>query len=377
MSRLSSLPLSTFLDPPPSFASIARTDPLSILNMPCTPQRLSSRNADHEMCSMDAFCGALPKIELHAHLNGCVRTSTLQSLASIALPSPSTRTLSECFALFATIHDITTDLRHVARITKEAIEDFAGDNVIYLELRTTPKYRPEKSITKESYMEAVTEGRDAYYRAHPNSEIVVKLILSIDRRENAEQAMETVRLACRLKAEGVVGIDLSGDPALGRFGEWMEALKVARAEGLKCTFHAGEVVDDAETQRLLDFEPERLGHMCFVNTDIKQQLSQKRIPVEICLTSNLVTKSVPDLGSHHLIELYADGHPVVICTDDPGVFSTTLTREYMLAADALKLDKRGIFQLAMEAVNSAFCDAHTKVKLRQIFKEFETRMFAT
>ena len=171
-----------------------------------------------------------------------------------------------------------------------------------------------------------------------------------------------------------MGIDLSGDPKLGSFTDWKDALTVARCEGLKLTFHAGEIVDYEETQRLLDFEPDRLGHMCFVNEQIKKQLIEKRTPIEICLTSNLLTESVAELDGHHLVELYKAGHPVVICTDDPGFFLTTMTRECMLAADALKLDKKAIFELMSQAVGFAFCDEHLRIRLKEKFKEFEAKM---
>ena len=325
------------------------------------------------MTSMEAFVHELPKIELHAHINGCVRESTLRELCqeNTDFISPSLRSLEQGFEYFAQIHAITTHLPHVERITREAIEDFAKENVIYVELRTTPKTRPEKGVTKETYMEAVLAGRHAFYEQHPDAAIIVRLLLSIDRRESAKEAMETVHLARRLQSQGIVGIDLSGDPLLGRFEDWKESLSVARSAGLKLTFHAGEVVDPAETRSLVHFCPDRLGHAWILPPDVDVSMKALKIPVEICLTSNLVTQFVTDLKDHHLIRLYREGHPVVICTDDPGVFSTTLSREVLLAVEILGLSAKGVYDLMAAAIDYCFCDAETKAIVRKALANFE------
>ena len=325
------------------------------------------------MTSIEAFVHQLPKIELHAHINGCVRESTLRELCQekADLSDPSPRNLDQWFARFAQIHAVTTHLRHVERITREAIEDFAKENVIYVELRTTPKIRAETGVTKETYMEAVLAGRHAFYRQHPDATIIVRLLLSIDRRESGKEAMETVQLACRLQSQGIVGIDLSGDPLLGQFEDWKESLSIARRAGLKLTFHAGEVVDPAEARRLVYFRPDRLGHACILPPDVDASMKTFKIPVEICLTSNLISQTVTDLKEHHLIRLYREGHPVVICTDDPGVFSTTLSREVLLAVEILGLSEKGVYDLMAAEVDYCFCDAETKVILREALTRFE------
>ncbi|KAL0353240.1 UNVERIFIED_CONTAM: N6-mAMP deaminase [Sesamum angustifolium] len=235
---------------------------------------------------------SMPKIELHAHLNGSIRDSTLFSWYGVLLWSfleifewhvvfvscnPYTsigvlevdlrrhagllyeirlvrydyfgidltivdaddRSLSEVFKLFDVIHILTTDHKTVTRISKEVIEDFAADNVVYLELRTTPKRNDSKGMSKRSYIEAVLEGirsvnlvevdlshklnMDTSAYAHAmndvcdgtgSKKIYVRLLLSIDRRETAEAATETVKLALEMRDLGVVGIDLSGNPAV-------------------------------------------------------------------------------------------------------------------------------------------------------------------
>lgn len=188
--------------------------------------------SEAEVAALLPFCTSLPKAELHAHINGCVRPSTLRELASscgdlrlkeevTTLLHDGERSLAECFALFAVIHRLTTRHDLVERVTQEVVDDFAADGVLYCELRTTPKRLLSEGITKVSYVDAVLRGVDAAV-CGPNGgngtgPITIRLLLSIDRREGAEDALETVQLAASLRSRGVVGVDLSGNPTLG---EW-------------------------------------------------------------------------------------------------------------------------------------------------------------
>ncbi|CAN6458068.1 unnamed protein product [Victoria cruziana] len=315
------------------------------------------------------WCVAQPKIELHAHLNGSVRDSTLLELAKDLgnkgvlvfsdvehVIKKSDRSLAECFKLFDLIHIITTDHATVSRITKEVVEDFAAENVVYLELRTTPKKNERIGMTKSSYVEAVIEGLKAVEtvevfspcanaqepeplvsvncasKRKKQGKIFVCLLLSIDRRETTASAMETVELALRMRNQGIVGIDLSGNPITGDWLTFLPALSWAREQGLPITLHCGEVRNPKEIKAMLEFCPERVGHVCCLEDEEWKMLTTLNIPVEICLTSNVRTNSVSSLRDHHFDELYRAKHPLVLCTDDAGIFSTSLSHEYYLAA---------------------------------------------
>ncbi|KAB1221842.1 Adenosine deaminase-like protein [Morella rubra] len=352
------------------------------------------------------WCVSMPKVELHAHLNGSIRDSTLLELARVLGEKgvivfsdvehnilKNDRSLREVFRLFDLIHIITTDHMVVTRITKEVIEDFAKENVVYLELRTTPKKNDSIGMTKRSYMEAVMEGLravsavDVAFPAHnvdagspttnvpvndarsgtTRKKIYVRLLLSIDRRESTAAAMETVKLALEMKDSGVVGIDLSGNPVVGEWITFLPAFKFAREQGLYITLHCGEVPNQKEIQAMLDFMPQRIGHACCFEEDDWEKLKSSNIPVEICLTSNVVTASVSSLDVHHFVDLYNAKHPLILCTDDAGVFSTSLSREYSLAAAAFGLGKGEMFQLAKNAIAFIFEDDGVKQDLTSIF----------
>ncbi|CAA0826528.1 adenosine/AMP deaminase family protein [Striga hermonthica] len=357
------------------------------------------------------WCVSMPKIELHAHLNGSIRDSTLLELArelgekgAIVFSEvehvirKEDRALSDVFKMFDLIHIITTDHKTVTRISKEVIEDFAADNVVYLELRTTPKRNDSKGMSKRSYIQAVLDGIqsvdtvDVDLFDRPNSDIsvnshlgndlsngtgtgtgtgrkkiFVRLLLSIDRRETAEAAMETVNLALEMRNRGVVGIDLSGNPLVGEWPTFSPVLEFAKNQGLPVTLHCGEVPNPDEIHSMLVFLPRRIGHACCFEDDHWELLKRLQIPVEICLTSNIRTETIASADVHHFADLYTANHPLILCTDDAGVFSTSLSSEYALASSAFGLGKREMFQLAQQGINFIFACDEVKDELKTIF----------
>ncbi|XP_057463155.1 N6-mAMP deaminase [Actinidia eriantha] len=349
---------------------------------------------------------SMPKIELHAHLNGSIRNSTLLELArdlgekgSIVFSDVEhailkyDRSLHEVFKLFDLIHIVTTDHKIVTRITKEVVEDFAAENVVYLELRTTPKRNDSIGMSKRSYMEAVVEGLRAVNTVEVDlgspylsmesplnsssisslcdgtarKKICVRLLLSLDRRETTASAMETVKLALEMRHLGVAGIDLSGNPIVGEWATFLPALQFAREQGLFITLHCGEVPNPKEIQAMLDFLPGRIGHACCFGEEEWRKLKSYKIPVEICLTSNIRTETISSIDLHHFVDLYNAQHPMVLCTDDVGVFSTSLSGEYVLASSTFGLGRSKMFHLARNAVEFVFSDDVVKQELRQIF----------
>ncbi|QHO06008.1 Adenosine deaminase-like protein [Arachis hypogaea] len=316
---------------------------------------------------------SMPKVELHAHLNGSIRDSTLLELTKALgekgvinfsqvehIIMKYNRSVKEVFQLFDLIRILTTDHAIVTRITREVIEDFASENVVYLELRTTPKRNEAIGMTKGSYIEAVLEGLrsvtsvDVNFIPHhkedsrtlfsPNNgssrkRIYVRLLLSIDRRETTEAAMETVKLA--LERSSLESSE-STSPEI-HLNTYLPALKFARNQGLYVSLHCGEIPNPKEIHQMLDFKPERIGHAICFEKEHWEILKSSKIPVEICLTSNIRTLTVRSIHVHHFVGLYKTKHPVVLCTDDSGVFSTSLSKEYKIAADAFgRAGKEGI-----------------------------------
>jgi len=189
------------------------------------------------------FCAEVPKLELHAHLHGSVRMSTLLELCSLknipfdpSLLSNESRDLSQCFKIFDLIHNVVTEANTLRRVVREVLSDFAHNNVCYLELRTTPRPLQDDGTTIEEYVNIVLEEMVCYEQTtakkkskaevdHPGVppkrlSLIPRLILSMDRSKSPEEAMKIARLAADLYSSGrlnLVGVDLGGNPTKNDF----------------------------------------------------------------------------------------------------------------------------------------------------------------
>jgi len=218
----------------------------------------------------EIWCKSMPKIELHAHLNGSIRSSTILELAKIKLPDKDIKpllfpqndkqTIKEVFSLFSIVVSLTNNLETIKRITIEMIEDFAEENVKYLEIRTTPKNDPSSGFTKKDYVEAVLESINKC--SERGLDIKVALLLSIARFETPDDANETVDIAKDYMKKGVVGIDFSGNPLIDTFNQFIPAILNARKYGLKLALHYAESSNYTESKEILKIKPDRLGHGC-------------------------------------------------------------------------------------------------------------------
>lgn len=348
---------------------------------------------------LEKFCREMPKIELHAHLNGSISNSTMQKLLQYhrdrnteggacretqphiwetTILKGEKRSLADCFLMFKMIHTLVNDEESVRMVAHDVVIEFAEDGVVYLELRSTPRANPATGMTKSSYVESVLCGIDRAL-SECITTIHVRLLLSIDRRQSVSEAMETVELAVAYSKQTyhqarVVGIDLSGDPTVGDISSLVPILHLAKEKGLKLAVHIAEVSNrNDETASLLSVQPDRLGHGTFIHQeaggslDVENIVLANKIPIEMCLTSNVKGLTVSNLESHHFRVWYKRGHPVIICTDDKGIFSTTLSEEYTIAGQTFSLCKQELLELARCAVNFIFETDSFKEKLKKLF----------
>ncbi|XP_052766225.1 adenosine deaminase-like protein isoform X1 [Mya arenaria] len=333
----------------------------------------------------------LPKVELHAHINGSISENTMAALVEqkggvdpswrLAFKNGESDTLESVFKMFKLIHKVTDTVEAVYKVTYDVIHEFAAENVKYLELRTTPRSEPSTGMTKLSYVESVI--RAIQDCSKESLDIIVRLILAIDRRHPVSVAMETVNLAAeyREKTDGlVVGIDFSGDPNAGDGAEFIPVFEEGRRQGLKLALHLAEVPAPEETWKILQVTPDRIGHGTCLQPDtggskqLEDFVTRHRIPLELCLTSNIVGKTVEGYDNHHFQYWYDLGHPCVICTDDKGVFSTTLSREYSIAAETFSLSDKQMWDLSYRSIDFIFSDEHVKHMLRKKWTDSKDRL---
>ncbi|GMF11617.1 unnamed protein product [Phytophthora lilii] len=357
-------------------------------------------------------------MELHAHIHGSIRPETLaevlhdqaQRNGSEPLQLPKNRSLDECFEMFGLIHQVVVSRRVLRRIVIEAVEDFAAENVKYLELRSTPRDLAEDGASRQDYVDEVVSALEEC-RARRDLDIEVRLLLSINRNQPLHLAEDTVDMALERKNKRncpfIVGIDLSGNSEHpdSEFFRFEHVLKRARAGGLKLALHFAEHFDDDESNRILDFRPDRLGHACCLPEPLYTKMLALRIPVEVCLTSNVHTlaryrsdedcKCVPEekheasglcacgftshphgklLANQRGMEQQGAGvYPVCLCTDDYGVLDTTLSIEYIRAAQAFALSEARLLEIAQAPVDSIF-DKTQVPRLKGLFQKHSSEL---
>ena len=284
----------------------------------------------------DSFYVNLPKVELHAHLNGSISPDTMKTLVKFHREKwPLEKMPENCdlvingggggeygstkdpFLIFPIIHAITDNLEAVKIVTKDVIKEFAEDGVKYLELRTTPRDVPDR-MTRSEYCQTVLE---EIIKITKDIDITVKLLLSIDRK-NLAGIDDIVTLYKDLKRNPayehiLVGLDISGDPRIDNLKTVIDKFKRIRQEdGIKITIHLAETVNHDETEAVLDMFPDRLGHGTCIHPSLGgseklwSQLQEVKCPVEVCMSSNVVCNTVPSYHKHQADIYHRHGIPI-------------------------------------------------------------------
>ena len=217
-----------------------------------------------------------------------------------------------------------------------------------------------------------------------STEIVAKLLISIDRRKSIKEAEENVDLAIKLKKKYpdiVVGIDFSGDARVGNAADFIPSLLRSQAYGLKVTIHVAEVPNQGEVEAFLGgkIRPDRIGHGTCIHPNSEggssklwKMLKDGRIPVEVCLTSNVLCKSVKKYEDHHIQQLMEDELDFLPCTDDKGAFGCSLTSEYRVLQDHFNLSVKEIYRIARSGISQSFATQNEKESLHKIFEDWES-----
>lgn len=324
----------------------------------------------------------MPKAELHAHLSGSIRTDTLKQLinesdnirlqqqAASLLDVTSGRNLEQCFQLFPIVHRLISDCTTLYKLVQQVLKDFEHENTLYLELRTTPKATDKMS--SEDYLRTILEAVHFYHEANPNG-IVCRILVSICRHHPQQAARDMVDLVEKFKkvaethlSQLIVGMELSGNPCKGNWNDFEVILDDAKNRlGLPISLHFGEVSNEVECLKMLDFGPDRLGHVAVVTERVIERILQcPNLGIEICLTSNLLTDTVDQVENHPVVTHFLPKkYPFCVCTDDSGIFDTTLSDEYALLADHASLTKNEIEEIALKGFSLAFCEQELRDRL--------------
>ena len=327
-----------------------------------------------------------PKVELHRHLEGTLRLETMLEIArahSITVPASLSGlvqvqdgdplTFQNFLAKFNTLRLFYRSPDVIDRITREAVEDAAKDNVRYLELRFTPVAlsRAERFPLHEVMNWVAASAREAAKKF----KMKVGLIASVNRHESPELAEQVAWLAAEHIQDGVVGLDLAGNEADFPAKPFVGIFKEARQAGLHLTLHAGEWGGAQNVREAIEeFGAERIGHGVRVMEDgYTAALAKERGTVfEVCITSNYQSGVVSAKEKHPLPRMLDAGLNVTINTDDPSVSRITLSHEYRRACSELGVSVDVLKGRILAAAQASFLPEKDKKDLvKNVKKELK------
>lgn len=323
----------------------------------------------------NAFIRQLPKAELHLHLEGAVDPATLLELRKRHKEST---TLAETEALYR-----YTDFPSFLMAFKEVSAHLRGpEDYEFVTYRLMQQLKEENVLHAEVYVAvgvclyrkqdfaAIFEGLERG-RARGARDFGVSLLWIFDatRHFGIEDAQKVFELALRYKDRHVVGIGIGGDEIKAPPELFRGVYAYAEDNGLRLTAHAGETGPPESVWGALNLHAERIGHAVTAvqDPDLIEELAYRQIPVEICLTSNLRTGACKNAAEHPVKSYFDQGVMVTLNTDDPGLFSTSLAREYQFAQDTYGFTDEHLRELARNSFEASFLPAEKKLELLSLF----------
>lgn len=325
---------------------------------------------------------AMPKAELHLHLDGSLRVGTALELARrrgvkapdtpaamrAALVGPErVADQAELLRAFDLPIALLQDAEALERVAAELVEDKAADGVRYVEIRWGPLLHVRRALGLADGIAAVVRGaRAAASRFGVDVRLICTAIRSHDPVDNAGLA----EAAARFRDDGLTGWDLAGPEAA--FPDPLEhaaAFRAARAGGLRVTLHAGEWGGAAQVRRALELDPERIAHGPGAADDpaLVRELVARGVTLDLCPTSNAQAGIVESVAAHPLARLHRAGVSVTLSTDDLTVSDVRLSEEYGRALDSIGLTLPELWAIDRRALDVAFADEPTLARARAAF----------
>jgi len=330
----------------------------------------------------------IPKVELHDHLDGGVRASTIVELAAeqnFELPTYDPDDLAAWFqrgadrkslALYLEGFGVTLAVMQtpeaLERIACETIEDLAADNVVYAEIRFAPVLNQQQGLNLETVVKSVLRGLEAGKR---KTGVNYGLILCAMRNQSV--SLETAELAVSFRGKGVVGFDLAGDEYGHPPKKHLDAFEFIRQKNFNITIHAGEAFGmESIWQAIQLCGAHRIGHatrlledMMVVGTRIEKMgslsnyIRDKRIPLEMCLSSNVQTGVANNIDEHPFNIYYRNNFRVSLCTDNRLMSNTTLGKEMSLAVKHFNLTLGDLEKITINSMKSAFATHDERIRI--------------
>jgi adenosine deaminase len=315
-----------------------------------------------------------PKIELHLHLDCSLSYQVVKTLD----PSVTEADYRNEFVASVNCRDLKDYIEKAGRaielmqteealrlVTLDLFEQLKTDNVIYAEIRFAPLLHTEKGLTPTQVVQSVLDACD---EGAAKTGVEAGVILCTLRHFSEEQSMETVRLCEAFKDTRIVGFDIAADEAGYPVDNHVKAFEYAHSKEIPCTAHAGEACGaESVWETLGKFKPARIGHGVRSVEDpaLIEHLKENHIHLEVCPTSNTLTKIAEAIEDHPADTLYRSGVSMSINTDGRTISNVSLTQEYHKLETAFDWQKEEFLNVNLEAAEHAFVSSDKRLELRR------------
>lgn len=318
----------------------------------------------------------LPKVELHLHIDGSVKTSTVSELLNLPIEEVEKQmkvdsdvsSLTDYLKKFELPIQVMQTKENIKKVTKELLNDLKKENVIYAELRFAPMFHLNQGLEMEEVVESVLEAMQEVEGIKSN------LILCCMRHdiENGNLLnLKTIEVAKKYHKKGVVALDLAGDESRYPTNLFCDLFQTIKELNLPFTIHSGEVNHLSNIQSALSFGATRIGHGIHVYKDanLLKKLKEKNVTLEVCPQSNVDTFQVKEKKNHPLQRL-AQEVLVTINTDNRTVSDITLTQEYYDLVTLMDFTIEDFKQMNLNAIECAFLKEEEKHELKEKIGEY-------
>jgi adenosine deaminase len=322
---------------------------------------------------MTASDGAVPKVELHVHLEGTAPPELIRRIAGrngLELPdgllAAPDRFAYRDFLDFLDTYDKAASVIRTAEdyrdITYEYLVKCAGEGAIYVELTASPDHARLVGLSDDEHIEGITRGIDD---ARRDTGIEGRILISCVRNFGVEPALRVARYAADRTHPYIVGFSMAGDEENYPPAAYADAFWIAADAGLGCTVHAGEWAGPESVRGALELPVSRIGHgvRSIEDAELVEELAERGTYLECCPTSNVVLGIYPTYEEHPLPRLAAAGVGVTLGSDDPPYFGASIGGEYAICRAHFGYGDDDLRAITLTAIDAAFCEESLKQRL--------------
>lgn len=325
--------------------------------------------------SPNSFIRLLPKAELHLHLEGAIDPATLLELkqrhgqpGSLAEVERLYR-YSDFNGFLMAFKAVSEQLRtpeDYELITYRLMQQLKEENILHAEVYVSVGVCLWRNQDFPAIFEGLERGRQ---RGERDFGISLLWIFDAVRHFGFEGAQKVFELAVRYRDRNAIAVGIGGDEQKGPPELFRDSYAYAADNGLRLTAHAGETTGPESIWGAINLRAERIGHglTAAQDPDLLEELAQRQVPIEICITSNLRTGCCKTVAEHPVKQYFDHGLMVTLNTDDPAMFGTTLSREYQLAQQTFGFTDEHLRELARNSFEASFLPAEKKLEFLNLF----------